>query len=698
MLDSVRCPLLEEACRSPDLLSDLAGWEQYVAESYNARSFVELLQNADDAGAARLTIRRESDFLLVANDGREFSAADLSSLCRSASSNKIRGTTIGYRGIGFKSVVGVAETIHVFSGQLEATFSRERTASDVPQATRVPLIRIPHHVSREDKQHFHAAVKDLRSEGYRTIFVFTDLVASGIETEFSDFDPSSLLFLHNTRQVELRTGMESLITVRRETVTPQIRRIRLATADAVIDWVTIDGKGVTLAFRCDAGGIVPLSEREAVVHAFLPTLEPTGFPLKINGDISTDPSRTRVVLDERTTLVAGLAADMLLHILETLVLGASKILGDQLSPLVPFSDPRLAYLHRHSFKTVLLNELQKRGRERFRQIRIRPSWLNPSDFSTVMSESGVLHVPGRVESTDGLDSLLRFVGAQESRLETFGPALSKIRVSAMGSAEVVASLASQFFTKRIDSTLEFDSWMVWFSGGEGKALRQLRTNPLPLDRDFIDLLVERGLSTSQLSRFLTELTGPELAAALVGLSNDQAGRAPSDDLPPLGSWHAPGALSHDDGDPNPPLNRARHSEAEPYSVQQNASFSLKRWRSAEQQVAALLVAQGWVVTDVSRQNLGYDLSAEHATRPRLYVEVKSIDYPGEPFTLTSNEEVVSRQFGKDYCIALVRQTGEFLEVAMLSDPSRTLSLVRQCRQWVWECSQYEFAPLRIAVV
>jgi hypothetical protein len=31
----------------------LAGLERYVAESYDARSFVELLQNADDAGAER---------------------------------------------------------------------------------------------------------------------------------------------------------------------------------------------------------------------------------------------------------------------------------------------------------------------------------------------------------------------------------------------------------------------------------------------------------------------------------------------------------------------------------------------------------------------------------------------------------------------------------------------------------------------
>ena len=87
MLDEVRGPLLEEARRSPSLLSDMAGLEQYVAESYDSRSFVELLQNADDAGASRFLIQRAGDFLIVANDGRCFTLSDFESLCRSASSS-----------------------------------------------------------------------------------------------------------------------------------------------------------------------------------------------------------------------------------------------------------------------------------------------------------------------------------------------------------------------------------------------------------------------------------------------------------------------------------------------------------------------------------------------------------------------------------------------------------------------------------
>ncbi len=54
MLDAVRDELLREAVASPQMLQDLAGLERYVAQTYATRSFVELIQNADDAGAERV--------------------------------------------------------------------------------------------------------------------------------------------------------------------------------------------------------------------------------------------------------------------------------------------------------------------------------------------------------------------------------------------------------------------------------------------------------------------------------------------------------------------------------------------------------------------------------------------------------------------------------------------------------------------
>ncbi len=116
LMENVRAELLEEALASPNLLADVANLERYVAESYSGRSFIELLQNADDANARRFHVLSLGSWIICANDGTSFTELDFRALCRSASSGKRRGETIGYRGIGFKSVVGIANEVHLARG------------------------------------------------------------------------------------------------------------------------------------------------------------------------------------------------------------------------------------------------------------------------------------------------------------------------------------------------------------------------------------------------------------------------------------------------------------------------------------------------------------------------------------------------------------------------------------------------------
>ena len=68
MLEEIRRSLLGEARLSPQLLSDLAGLENYVAESYDSRSFIELLQNADDAASSNFLVKKYQQYLIIAAD------------------------------------------------------------------------------------------------------------------------------------------------------------------------------------------------------------------------------------------------------------------------------------------------------------------------------------------------------------------------------------------------------------------------------------------------------------------------------------------------------------------------------------------------------------------------------------------------------------------------------------------------------
>lgn len=68
--------------------------------------------------------------------------------------------------------------------------------------------------------------------------------------------------------------------------------------------------------------------------------------------------------------------------------------------------------------------------------------------------------------------------------------------------------------------------------------------------------------------------------------------------------------------------------------------------------------------------------------------------PGQKFRLTNNEIAVAQVKQKSFFVAIVRQTDEFLEIALISDPVNNLSLNRQCVQWIWECESYDYKPLK----
>lgn len=138
------------------------------------------------------------------------------------------------------------------------------------------------------------------------------------------------------------------------------------------------------------------------------------------------------------------------------------------------------------------------------------------------------------------------------------------------------------------------------------------------------------------------------------------------------------------------------SAATPDAVSKTAEteLSLKRWRAAEQRVLPFFQAKGWKVEDVSAQKLGFDIRGQTREREDVFIEVKSIEYPGEAFSFTDREVAVASQKGNAYLLAIVRQGNHHLEVAVIRDPSRVLKLQKKCKQWEWECAEYAFEPER----
>ncbi|MBM4319202.1 MAG: hypothetical protein FJ125_04400, partial [Deltaproteobacteria bacterium] len=75
----------------------------------------ELLQNAADAGARRVSVAIEPDRVLFAHDGQPFDLRDVVGVLSIGQSSK-RKEQIGFFGVGFKSVYGICERPQVHSG------------------------------------------------------------------------------------------------------------------------------------------------------------------------------------------------------------------------------------------------------------------------------------------------------------------------------------------------------------------------------------------------------------------------------------------------------------------------------------------------------------------------------------------------------------------------------------------------------
>ncbi|MBU1674137.1 DUF3883 domain-containing protein [Patescibacteria group bacterium] len=127
---------LSKRQKSYDLVpEDLIGSynrEKSHAKDYHGREILELIQNADDAGLnysgkSKLAIKLTETALMFANTGIPFSDEGIESLMVSdVSPKQMKGLKfIGYKGLGFRSVLGWASSIAILSGNAKIGFSQK---------------------------------------------------------------------------------------------------------------------------------------------------------------------------------------------------------------------------------------------------------------------------------------------------------------------------------------------------------------------------------------------------------------------------------------------------------------------------------------------------------------------------------------------------------------------------------------------
>lgn len=672
-IDVIKSQLLAEAKSSPNLLSDLAGLETYISESYTNRSFIELLQNADDAGSSMFKIIKDDDFLYVANNGRIFNTKDIESICRSASSTKTRGESIGYRGIGFKSVVSFAKEIHIISGDLELTFSKEKTKLEIPSALKVPLIRIPHLTSEKDKLTFFKHKEKLINEGYTTVFIFTGVTANEIENEYKNFDYKSLLFLNNIISSEILISGNNLTHIEKKIVSESETKLKIRNNQEESEWLVSNLNNTSVAFQIENNLTIRINSNDALVYSFLPTEDITGIGVLLNGDFSTDPSRKHLIFDEQTNKTIENIAIQIINILSNNLFSDKLESKNIIKSIIPYSDPRMISFKKTSFEKLFLEQTKLVNPKLFENLLLAPNWLNSKDYNAIVKSETNQIIDTSILSIDGLISFLKFLGAKENSFEIIQKKINSSQISMLGCVQISKNIFTSIISTKNDNfIISIKDLKILFNDKKRVSFKEIEKDNLTIDNSFITLLIENGLTEFDVKQVIKKVIPNYKSELFTSKKVDLLEILPQKENINNIDWY------------NNPIEQST----------EKVKYGLKRWRSAEEMTLEILNLNGFNLQDVSKQNIGYDLDGFDPKGEEIHIEVKSITLPGQKFKLTNNEIGVAQEKQKRFCIAIVRQTDDFFEIAMIPDPIKNLVLNRQCVQWIWECSEYEYNPKR----
>ena len=134
----------EDAVRAVSLVSELI----FTRSSHFV---MEIIQNAEDAGIGlsengEMEIRFSRKRVFITHDVRPFSKDNVNALCGIRTTKKPELGTIGYLGIGFKSVFKITDSPHIFSGDFQFKFDKNEweNPNEVPwQIMPFPIENLP---------------------------------------------------------------------------------------------------------------------------------------------------------------------------------------------------------------------------------------------------------------------------------------------------------------------------------------------------------------------------------------------------------------------------------------------------------------------------------------------------------------------------------------------------------------------------
>ncbi|MEO2032234.1 MAG: hypothetical protein ABGZ35_09120, partial [Planctomycetaceae bacterium] len=381
--------------REPRELISHFNREVSAFDGYRGRQILELLQNADDAGAgvtdgSRVLFALDRNRLVIANTGTPFSYDGLMSLVISDCSPKQleQNRFIGCKGLGFRAVLTWTPRPFILSGQWCVRFDKAHALSTVKRlaaaeltvdapspagviqcyyAARghwpVPVMRFPEPPCPEDEE--VTLARRLQSEGYDTVLILPfedgergDRAFSEAEQQLGELPTTSLLFCRNLNDVAIQGDLVRRWSILRERVDDEHVRVIIDDGETNRYWEVSRRSGTVSREASEdiSGGCrefetalaVPESwdyeTSENCLCVFFPTRDQLPCPVMLHATLETTEDRNRLVDHAENREVLQSLANHLIDVIETQVdedhpLRALRMIGG-----VEDADPELQRL------------------------------------------------------------------------------------------------------------------------------------------------------------------------------------------------------------------------------------------------------------------------------------------------------------------------------------------------------------------
>ena len=653
---------ISEAVASPALLADMAKMEKYMAESYSGRVFIELLQNADDCSSTKILITELNGNIIFANNGRPFDENDVMAICRSGNSNKKRGETIGYRGVGFKSTTYLTDEILIYSDQACFTFSKKICSQklSIPEEN-IPMIRVPLLVESIDNSVL-TKIQELEQQGYKTVFVFKNAKIKEFIEELDQVDNGMFIFLNSIEECSIQIGaISKTISLSRESGKDGCLVSFLDKSTEA--WYIVSHKNTSLGFKYDIVNkrIVACDESEQVYHSYLPTYDKVLFPVKINADFSTDPSRKHITVDSKTEMALADIAENILHIVNSVFDDSNDVDFREFFSILcsnsGFSKCN-SYL-KQQIKIHLLGvdlKLQNGKTIRIDEYKLLPDWLDESEKHFLRTESAYI---GRQSLSSNLyekyKNIDKFI--QTYSVQQFANA---DLVEMMAEEKLVSKMHAEMQGKILSKIIKGEKFSQTTPGKKSK-LERIKVST----DDGIKSLVEVATGGAGIAEDVMDEINNNISQSEIGWFSEQT----SIDISKLSRGYT---------EATPQVAKTIKNEIKPH---------IAKWRSAEQQCIDIEKYFGNTATDVSKQNVGYDIESTTPDGHKRYIEVKSITEDGS-FSITNNEYTAAHQYGEQYYLCLLIQSSQNTQAIYVQNPLETLKFEKRIRQWEWYCDTY----------